>query len=71
MLHQVIERGQARGLFLVPDSTAVTILLWGLGVALAGWFPYAPAFTIEQLADSYADIFLRLMQADVAGPRGV
>jgi AcrR family transcriptional regulator len=71
MLHQVIERGQARGLFLVPDPTAVTILLWGLGVALAGWFPYAPAFSIDQLADSYADIFLRLMQADVTRPHGI
>jgi AcrR family transcriptional regulator len=63
MLHQVIERGQARGLFLVPDPIAVTILIWGLGVALAGWFPYAPAFSVNDLADSYSEIVLRVVGA--------
>jgi AcrR family transcriptional regulator len=63
ILHQVIERGQARGLFQVPDPIAVTILLWGLGVALAGWFPYAPNFSVEHLADSYAELAMRLVGA--------
>jgi AcrR family transcriptional regulator len=63
ILHQVLERGQARGLFSVPDAAAVTILLWGLGVGLAGWFPYAPAFSVEHLANSYAEIMLRVVGA--------
>jgi AcrR family transcriptional regulator len=63
LLHEVIERGHAQGLFLVPDPSAVTVLLWGLGVALAGWFPYAIGVSVDQLADSYAEITLRVVGA--------
>jgi len=74
ILHQILERGQERGLFRVPDPTAVTILLWGLNVALAGWFPYAPSFSADDLADSYAEIVMRVVGAtaldDAGGPSG-
>lgn len=74
ILHQILERGQERGLFHVPDPTAVTILLWGLNVALAGWFPYAPSFSVDDLADSYSEIVMRVVGAtapgDVGGPSG-
>lgn len=63
LLQQVIERGQTKGLFVVPDPAAVTILLWGLGVALASWFPFAPAVSVEQLVESYCDIALRIVGA--------
>jgi AcrR family transcriptional regulator len=66
IFHQVLERGQARGLFHVPDPPAVTILLWGLNIALAGWFPYAPAFSVDHLADSYCEIALRIVGATPA-----
>ena len=67
ILHQVLERGQARGLFDVPDPTAVTILIWGLGVALASWFPYAPTVTVEELAKSYSEIVMRVVGATGGG----
>lgn len=63
LFQQVLERGHTRGLFLVPDPSAVTVLMWGLGVALAGWFPYAIGVTVEQLADSYSEIALRVVGA--------
>jgi AcrR family transcriptional regulator len=59
----ILERGLAQGVFREPDFAAVTVVLWGLGVALAGWYPYSTDVTIEQLADSYADIALRIVGA--------
>jgi AcrR family transcriptional regulator len=64
ILREVLERGVEQGLFPEADFSAITVLLWGLGVALAGWFPYSAAdVTIEHLADSYADIALRIVGA--------
>lgn len=63
ILHEVLDRGVEQGVFTEPDFSAVTVLLWGLGVALAGWFPYSGDVTIDQLADSYADIALRIVGA--------
>ena len=63
ILREVLERGVEQGVFCEPDFSAVTVLLWGLGVALAGWFPYSVGVTIEELADSYADITLRIVGA--------
>lgn len=75
ILREVLERGVDQGVFSEADFSAVTVLLWGLGVALAGWFPYSADVTIEQLADSYADIALRIVGAAREtsrrnGPRG-
>lgn len=63
VLHDVLERGKARGVFRVPDEAALTVLFWGLGVALSGWYPYAHAVQAGPLADSYADIALRIVGA--------
>ena len=63
VLHDVLERGKANGDFRVPDEPALTVLIWGLGVALSGWYPYAPHAKAEELADSYADIALRIVGA--------
>ena len=65
VLHDVLERGKASGVFLVPDEPALTVLIWGLGVALSGWFPYTHDVQPESLADTYADIALRIVGAQI------
>lgn len=69
ILRDVLDRGVQQGVFEDADYSAVTVLLWGLGVALAGWYPYSVDVTIEQLAESYADITLRIVGARPAAQR--
>jgi len=63
VLHDVLERGRTSGVFRVPDEAALTVLFWGLGVALSSWYPYTHDVQAEPLADSYADIALRIVGA--------
>jgi AcrR family transcriptional regulator len=63
ILRDVVERGTRQGLFLEAEFTAVTVVLWGLALALASWFPYSGGVTAEQLADSYVEIALRIVGA--------
>jgi AcrR family transcriptional regulator len=77
ILHDVLDRGRRTGAFSNPDYDAITVVFWSLGVGLAGLFPYAPGLSAERLADSYADIALRIVgaepleQADVPAPRRI
>lgn len=63
ILHDVLERGQAQGAFTQEDFTLVPLVMWSLAVGLAGWFPYSVDVTVEELADSYADMALRIVGA--------
>lgn len=63
ILHDVLDRGRARGLFREDDFTLVPLVLWSLAVGLAGWWPYSVDVTVEELADSYADTALRIVGA--------
>jgi AcrR family transcriptional regulator len=76
LLRDVLERGQAQGLFLEADFDTMPLVMWSLGIGLAGWFPYSVDVTVDELADAYADIALRIVGAhrepvrSVAGRRG-
>lgn len=63
VLHDVLERGTNTALFLAPDEPAFRVLIWGLAVALPGWYPYAPQVQAETLSDSYAAMALRAVGA--------
>jgi AcrR family transcriptional regulator len=69
ILHDVLDRGRRTGAFSNPDDDAITVAFWSLGVGLAALFPYAPGLSAEMLADSYADIALRIVGAEPLEPR--
>jgi AcrR family transcriptional regulator len=64
ILRDVLDRGRRTGVFSNPDDDAITVVFWSLGVGLAGLFPYAPGLSAEMLAESYADIALRIVGAE-------
>ena len=61
ILHDVLARGEASGVFRSADFASTTVLIWGLVLALASWYPYAPDEQAEKLADSYAEMFLGIV----------
>jgi AcrR family transcriptional regulator len=63
ILRDVLDRGRDQGVFLEADYSTVPVVLWSLGLGLAGWFPYSVDVTVEELADAYADIALRIVGA--------
>jgi AcrR family transcriptional regulator len=68
ILHDVVRRGAASGEFLVPDISTLTIVSWGIALALSSWFPYAHDVDAGPLADSYAETALRVVGARGALP---
>lgn len=70
ILRDVLDRGRRTGAFSNPDDDAITVVFWSLGVGLAGWYPYAPDASAKELADSYADIALRVVGAEPLEPAG-
>ena len=68
ILRDVLDRGRRTGAFSNPDDDAITVVFWSLGLGLAGLYPYAPALSAEMLADSYADIALRIVGAEPLEP---
>lgn len=61
ILNDILERGRDRGIFVEDDFSLVPLVLWSLGVGLAGWWPYSVDVTVDELADSYAEIALRIV----------
>lgn len=70
ILHEVLDRGRREGSFGNPDDDAITVVFWSLGVALAGWYPYADGVNAEDVASSYVDVSLRIVGASVEEPLG-
>ena len=63
LLRDVLERGRDQGLFLEADFNTMPLVMWSLAIGLAGWFPYSVDVTVDELADAYADIALRIVGA--------
>jgi AcrR family transcriptional regulator len=72
ILYDVLERGRAQGVFIDEDFALVPVVLWSLGVGLARWWPYSVDITVDELADTYAQLALRIVGAEphAAGSNG-
>lgn len=69
ILHDVLNRGRERGIFLEDDFTLMPLVLWSLAVGLAGWWPYSVDVTVAELADAYAETALRIVGASIETER--
>lgn len=58
---ELVERGVAAGLFHTTDPHMASVALLSLGIDLARWYRDGIRWTPEQIADSYADIALRIV----------
>jgi AcrR family transcriptional regulator len=63
ILTDVLERGRAQGVFASDDFSLTPLVFWSLAIGLAGWWPYSVDITVEELADSYAELALRMVGA--------
>jgi len=68
ILYDVLERGRTQGVFSNEDFSLVPLVLWSLGIGLAGWWPYSVDLTVDELADSYAELALKIVGAHPKPP---
>lgn len=62
-LRQLVDRGVAFGVFHTRDPRMACVALLSLGIDLCRWYREGLRWTPEQIADSYADIALRIVGA--------
>lgn len=68
MLAEVLTAGSASGEFDLIDPDLTAIAIGGLGMQVAHWFAPGGPFTPGQVADTYAQLALRMAGA-VHAPR--
>jgi AcrR family transcriptional regulator len=62
-IRALVERGVQAGVFDTPDPAMATTALVSLGIDIARWYRPEGAWSPEEIADSYADLALRMMGA--------
>ena len=58
----IVARGIADGTFRVPDPWLAVAAIGGMGIRLAEWYTPDSGFSIEQVADAYAEFALGLLR---------
>ncbi|RKG92921.1 TetR/AcrR family transcriptional regulator [Corallococcus terminator] len=66
LLHAVIERGRAQGVFSVPHAGVTAAAISTLGLRLPYWYEPTPALDVDMLADLHVELSLRML--GVQGP---
>ncbi|QLQ11568.1 MAG: TetR/AcrR family transcriptional regulator [Nocardioidaceae bacterium] len=62
-VRELVERGVAAGAFHTPDPRLAGTTLLSLGIDIARWYHDDGRWTTEHIADSYADLALRIVGA--------
>lgn len=63
-VREVVESGAATGEFDVPDAGVVTTAILSLGIDISRWYREGGHWGPDEVADSYADLTLRLVSAE-------
>jgi hypothetical protein len=66
---EVVQRGVDEGVFDVPSPWLATAAISGMGVRVASWYRPDAGFSIEEIAESYAEFAIRLLTPP-AGRKG-
>jgi hypothetical protein len=61
MLLDAVERGIEAGIFHCPDPWLAVAAIGGMGIRVAEWFDPAGPFSVEQVADRYAEFALKIL----------
>jgi AcrR family transcriptional regulator len=61
LLKDVIQRGMAAGLFAPPNPWLAAAAIGGMGIRVSYWYRSDFPLTIDQIADDYAELALRMM----------
>jgi AcrR family transcriptional regulator len=62
-LRELVERGVASGDFDTPDPHMASVALLSLGIDLGRWYHEGLRWTPKQIADSFAEIAVRIVRA--------
>jgi Tetracyclin repressor-like, C-terminal domain len=62
MLEEVVADGVQSGEFHAADSHLVVFAIMAVGGHLAGWYRPDGALSIEEIADGYAELFVRALR---------
>ncbi len=68
LLLDVIERGAGLGVFDVAEPYLGAAAIGAMGIRVAEWWEPSSPFSSAQLADSYAEFALRILQAPSGAP---
>jgi AcrR family transcriptional regulator len=63
VVHDVITRGVAAGVFRTPDPRMTAVALESMGIDIARWYRDHGAWTAEEIAGGYVEMAMRLVGA--------
>jgi AcrR family transcriptional regulator len=67
LLSDVIDRGVRLGVFAVPDPWLAAAAIAGMGVRVAEWWNDDLPYRVEQVASTYSEFSLRLLNVQTSG----
>lgn len=68
LMVELIERGIALGRFAPPHPWMTAAAVLGMGIRVGNWFDPGLGLTPDEVADTYAELALRMMGAEAPGP---
>lgn len=68
-MRTIVDDGVAAGLFSTPDPSMTTVALLSLGMDIARWYRDDGRWSVDEIADRYAEFALRLVGAAPAPRR--
>jgi AcrR family transcriptional regulator len=69
LLVEIVEQGRDEGRFDVPDVALVVAALGAMGMRVAAWFDGDPQHDVAAVAETYAELALRMVGAGSATPQ--